>query len=123
MKNTKQKDAILAAVLKLKFHPSADDVYKYVKNIFPNISLGTVYRNLNTFAKLGYINKICIPNSSDRFDYDIKKHEHFLCKKCGSLLDADVNVLITNNLTFEAINDYSLIIHGVCEKCNKNEEE
>lgn len=117
MKSTKQKEAILAAVCTMRNHPGADEIYVKLRADFPNISLGTVYRNLNAFAESGDIRKISIPNSGDRFDFRLDNHEHLLCSECGKVYDINANVNI-KMLDDNIISDgYTLIIHGKCKNC------
>lgn len=117
MKTTKQKEAILAAVCTMRTHPTADEIYDKLRKEFPRISLGTVYRNLNTFAANGDIRKVSIPGTGDRFDYRIDQHAHLVCEKCEGIFDVDVDVKI--KLLDENIiaNEYSLILYGVCQQC------
>lgn len=118
MKETKQKEAILAAVCTTRTHPTADEVYDKVRKNFPRISLGTVYRNLNTFSEKGDIKKILIPGSRDRFDYRIDKHNHFVCDKCGNVFDINVDIDINLKELDIVVNDYNLVLYGVCKKCS-----
>lgn len=117
MKSTKQKEAILAAVCTMRNHPAADEIYVKLRTEFPNISLGTVYRNLNAFAENGDIKKVSLPNSGDRFDFRLDKHEHLLCSKCGKVFDINANVNIKMLEDNIVSNGYTLIIHGTCKNC------
>jgi len=118
MKATKQKEAILAAVCTMRNHPSADDIYRKLRISYPRISLGTVYRNLNAFAQRGDILKISVPEAGDRFDFRLDRHEHLLCNKCGKVFDAEAEVEIKLKENEGLVDGYTLILHGLCEKCN-----
>lgn len=122
MKTTKQKEAILAAVCTMRTHPTADEIYDKLRKDFPRISLGTVYRNLNTFAEKGTIKKVSLPGSGDRFDYRIDKHEHLVCTKCKKVFDVDA--LVDINLADHSfhIHEYSLVLYGICGNCNTKGE-
>ncbi len=117
MKQTWQKQIVLDTVKNMKNHPTADQVYKEISGQNYNIGIATVYRNLNSFVKKGLICKIVIPNTADRFDYRLDKHEHFMCEKCGKVWDADVTVKITPAKHTMQYTDYSLILFGVCDEC------
>ena len=93
-----------------------------LKEEYPNISLGTVYRNLNLLADLGEAIKITTPNGGDRFDGRIAPHYHFCCTSCGKVED-----LILDELTFvneEAgknfdgvIESHAMMFYGKCKDC------
>ena len=68
LKYSRQRESILQYLSATHSHPTADMVYMHVKEEFPNISLGTVYRNLNLLADIGEIIKIPTPDGGDRFD-------------------------------------------------------
>ena len=79
--------SLLHILNKLRDHPTADMVYEEVVREYPGISKATVYRNLNPMAKLGQIQKVQIPNSEDRYDFNLEKHYHFRCRGCGKVFD------------------------------------
>ena len=62
----------------VRHHPTADTVYAGIKAEFPNISLGTVYRNLSLLVELGEIAKISTGDGPDRFDCNTKPHSHLI---------------------------------------------
>ena len=69
-------------------------VYLHVKEEFPNISLGTVYRNLNLLADIGEITKIPTPDGGDRFDGRTDSHYHVICSGCGNVFDLELSGLL-----------------------------
>ena len=90
IKRSRQREAILNFLASRKDHPTAETVYSNLKNDYPNISLGTVYRNLALLTELGEIQKISTANGSDRYDYDTSEHYHFFCENCSSVLDLEM---------------------------------
>ena len=88
----------------------------------PNISLGTVYRNLNQLVAQGVVRRIATPTSGDRFDCRIDPHAHLMCSCCGRvfdledglLLEIDRNVLATTGFL---VNDRQLLLRGLCADC------
>jgi Fur family peroxide stress response transcriptional regulator len=74
-------------------HPTADTVYSFVRAQDPNISLGTVYRNLNLLCEQGLLRKISVPDASDRFDGRCEEHYHFVCTKCAKVFDVEPDSL------------------------------
>ena len=87
IKHSRQRDAIRQNLMGRYDHPTAETVYMDVKEDFPNVSLGTVYRNLSLLADLGEIQKITTGNGPDRFDGNPKPHCHFQCRQCYNVLD------------------------------------
>ncbi len=92
LKHSKQRESIKEFLATRKDHPSADVVYTNVRQFFPNISLGTVYRNLTLLADIGEIARVRVGDGVDHFDYDTSPHYHFICKKCGNVIDLDMPV-------------------------------
>ena len=86
LKYSRQRECIKSFLLSRYDHPTADTIYINVKKEFPNISLGTVYRNLSLLTELGEIIKITT-DGADRFDAHLEPHSHFICRKCRNLLD------------------------------------
>lgn len=87
MNYSKQREKILEYVKSVKTHPTAQMVYDNLKSQIPNLSLGTVYRNLDVLSETGKLRRIKIANSKDRFDGDLTSHSHAMCIKCGEIFD------------------------------------
>ena len=126
LKYSRQRESIKHYLMTTKEHPTADTVYIHVKKDFPNISLGTVYRNLNLLTDIGEAVKISTPHGGDRFDGRIEPHNHFLCTKCGRLLDLDLDmhsIEEVNRLAAEnfdgLIASSSTLFYGECSDCIK----
>lgn len=90
-RNTKQLEAIREYAEHTKSHPTAEDVYNVIVKELPDISLRTVYRNLNKLADQGILRKIQVPNAPDRFDSTLEPHQHILCTECGEFIDVFMN--------------------------------
>lgn len=118
---TKQKQAILDYLASVCTHPSAEKIYEEVRKKIPGISLGTVYRNLSQLAENKQILKLTIDEES-RYDACTNNHQHLICKKCGSIIDATCkktnSALLAeaknNNFQAEATTVY---ITGICSSC------
>ena len=126
LKYSRQRESIKNYLMATKEHPTADGVYMNVKQEFPNISLGTVYRNLNLLTDIGEAIKISTPNGGDRFDGKLEPHNHFLCTKCGRLLDLELDMQSideVNRLAAEnfdgVITSSSTLFYGECSDCIK----
>ena len=89
VKRSRQREAIKEFLVSRKDHPTAEVVYEYVSKDFPNISLGTVYRNLSFLVDNGMAVKVPCDAGSVHFDGNVEPHYHFQCVECGSVLDLD----------------------------------
>ena len=122
-RNTKQREIVLDAVMLLKNHATADEIYKYIKEFHPNIGKGTVYRNLNILSESGLIRKISIPNGPDHYDHcNSNDHYHVQCVRCNKLFDLDMELIkdlektVVDNQGFDILG-YDLVFKGVCPEC------
>lgn len=127
LKYSRQRESIKKYLAGTKEHPTADMVYENVKKSYPNISLGTVYRNLNLLAEIGEAIKITTPDGGDRFDGCTAPHYHFICTDCGSVLDLEMeDISYINDIASKnfdgTIERHNAIFFGRCGKCIKNEK-
>ena len=120
---SKKREAILNALKKTDTHPTAEELYNSIKKDFPDISIATVYRNLNLFCETGEAVSVGVINGYERFDANIDHHGHFLCKNCGLVKDIEVS-FNTDSLYKQIISEYNieidshdLIFHGKCNHC------
>lgn len=122
LKYSRQRESIKEYLASTKEHPTADMVYLHVKQEFPNISLGTVYRNLNLLTDIGEAVKIPAPDGADRFDGDTDQHYHFFCKSCGRVSDLNmedlghINDIAGKNFDGK-IEHHNVTFYGVCGDC------
>ncbi|MBE6948968.1 MAG: transcriptional repressor [Ruminococcaceae bacterium] len=93
LRHSKQRDMIYNYLVSTKEHPSADMVYDHLRPDNPNLSLGTVYRNLKLLEEMGMIRKVSTVQNVERYDACCSDHAHFVCQKCGCV--KDLNVLNT----------------------------
>lgn len=121
LKYSRQREAIKEYLASTYSHPTADTVYMHVKKEFPNISLGTVYRNLNLLADLGEALKISTPDGADRFDAHTTPHCHFYCKECGNVIDMEFDMKKLNSMASEDfdgnIESHTVLFYGTCSVC------
>ncbi len=122
LRHSKQRDSIKEFLATRKDHPTADMVYRNVRQSFPNISLGTVYRNLTLLADMGDIARIQVGDGADHFDYDTSPHYHFICTKCGRVTDLDMPV--TEQMIHSASENFDgeikgqmTYFYGHCSNC------
>lgn len=124
LKYSRQRESIKEFLASTTEHPTADTVYLHVREEFPRISLGTVYRNLNLLADIGEIVKITTPDGGDRFDGTTTPHYHVLCTGCGKVIDLDMEHLDSINKMAEenfdgVINSHTALFYGTCSECLK----
>ena len=124
-KRTKQKEAILSVLKGTTSHPKADWIYDEVRKEIPDISLGTVYRNLKVLRESGEILEICSASASSRFDGNAHNHYHFRCENCGGLFDVEepvnkeIDERVARKTGFE-ISYHWLEFRGLCKECQKS---
>ena len=121
LKHSRQRDCIKEFLMTRKDHPTADMVYAHVREEFPHISLGTVYRNLSLLSEIGEIQKITC-NGPDRFDANAMPHYHFTCNQCKRVLDLELSEGLNVNALPKGfggkITGHELMFYGLCESCN-----
>ena len=93
LKYSRQRESIKEFLMTRTDHPTADTVYHQLRKIYPNISLGTIYRNLALLADIGEIQKICTGDGADRFDGQIRPHYHVICTRCHQVMDLDLDYM------------------------------
>ncbi|MDO5563956.1 MAG: transcriptional repressor [Eubacteriales bacterium] len=126
MKYSRQRE-IVTNVIKNSFdHPTVDQVYEKVKKEDSNISLATVYRNLNLLVENGFVKKLSFVDGADHFEPIGKEHHHFVCKQCGKIIDLNINAqfasmdkLIEENFKSK-VHSHDLIVYGICNNCLNN---
>jgi Fur family peroxide stress response transcriptional regulator len=122
LKYSRQRESIKENLMHRSDHPTADMVYSDIRKIYPNISLGTVYRNLSLLSDLGEIRKLVTSDGAVRFDADTSPHNHFTCRKCGAVLDLDMEdisqIKAHASRNFDGIiENFSVNFYGLCGWC------
>ncbi len=116
-----QRQVVLETLRKQKDHVTAQQLYQLARKTCPRLSLGTVYRNLNTLVEVGQAGRVCIPGEADRFDWDPQNHQHFYCRRCQKVqnlaLPAQELEEALGACTGVRVESYHFIAVGVCEAC------
>ena len=122
MRNTKQKEVILNIINNSFNHLNANGVYLEARKVIPNISLGTVYRNLNNLVDENKIIRLKMSDGIDRFDKNII-HAHVVCMICGKIDDVMYDYIkkLPNIKDYEVMN-YDLRFIGKCKECIEKEK-
>ena len=121
-KVTTQRLAICEFILSRKDHPTADQIYQGLRNEYPTISLGTVYKTLHLLKKLGLVQQLGFSEGSIRYDPDMELHINMVCSKCGKVYDYKAEKV--KEIWDIIISDLKVIpkgqridIYYVCEDC------
>ena len=120
MRNSATRNSIYEYLCGTKEHPSAEMIYLDLRESNPNLSFGTVYRNLKQLEETGRVIRVSTVNNRERYDANCSDHLHFACEKCGrviDLMDADTATAITACGLPNGIRIRS--IYGICESCSE----
>jgi Fur family peroxide stress response transcriptional regulator len=123
-RETKQREAILKALRDTRSHPTADQIYDEVRKDVPNISKGTVYRNLQVLQDDGAITELKLNDTLSRYEVKQESHYHFRCEKCGRVSDIDMPVDRELDRQVEKRTGLKVAYHqlefrGLCKDCQK----
>ena len=125
---TPQRRAILRAVLDLDDHPTADRVHAALSRRRVRVSRATVFRTLESFARVGIITKACHPGSSVRYDPRTDPHHHLICTSCDRVIDISdarldaLPVPDTRPFGF-VVSDFKVQLRGTCKECREQEDK
>lgn len=123
LKVTPQRMAILSELIHNHDHPTADIIYKKIKQKLPNISFDTVNRTLITFARNGIIKRAEGQNGTKRYDPIIDPHHHFHCISCNKIIDfidkKYNEIELPSSITKKhQVLDQKIVLNGICQDCN-----
>ena len=122
-KQFRKRNAILACLRCSKAHPSAETIFAQLKPQIPDLSMGTVYRNLSLFKKQGLAMSVATVNGVERFDGNTEPHVHFICTDCDAVIDLE-DMLVPESLAATAaqscggrVTGCQLSFTGICQNC------
>ncbi len=118
-KRSRQRERVLDVVRSTKSHPTADWVFHEVRKDMPNISLATVYRNLNLLAESGEINEV-LCDGQLRFDANKDEHFHFICTSCKGIFDIDETRVTSPDFKLPRgyiVKNLKIDFYGICPSC------
>lgn len=125
---SRKREAIYNAVCATKVHPTAEWVYEALKPEYPDLSLGTVYRNLKKFCSSGKIHSVGVINGQEHFDAQTDKHSHFVCGTCGRVLDIFEPLVSAETLAgieqkyALRIENEDILFNGTCPDCQEKQK-
>lgn len=122
LKITPQRIAIYRELVKTRNHPSAEEMYRSVRLLHPNISYDTVNRTLQTFAAVGLVDVVEGIGGVRRYDSDRNPHHHFHCRVCGRIVDFhcrqfDAMEIPDHIRDIAAVDSRHMVLGGVCRRC------
>lgn len=123
MKITPQRLMIFRILENNTSHPSAEDVYKRVKKIYPTVSFTTIYKTLETLRDLGEVRELIIDEDRKHYDPNMTIHHHVICSACKKIHDIFEDFSSHIKLPDFAQKDYTvswfqITFYGTCRKCN-----
>ena len=126
-RETKQRQAILKVLRNTRCHPTAERIYEEVKKEIPNISMGTVYRNLQVLQENGAVSELNLNGTLSRFEAKQKSHYHFRCERCDRVIDIDMPVdreldkKVAKRMGLK-ISHHQLEFRGLCRDCQHQQK-
>lgn len=125
-RHSKQRERIYEYLCSAKSHPSAEMIYDDLRSEMPNLSLGTVYRNLRMLEEIGKVIRVTAVDGHERYDAICENHAHFVCEKCGcvsdlSVLNEDQVAKLCNVDDDSVIHNVRVVIGGICSQCPRSE--
>jgi len=123
-RDTRQREAILGILQRSTSHPTADAIYEEAKKVIPNISKGTVYRNLKVLHEMGLISELNLNGTVSRFEGSQNNHYHFRCKRCGRVFDVggpvhkELDEEVAKKTGFK-VSYHQLEFRGLCKDCQQ----
>ena len=121
-RTTRQLEQVFKALQGDHSHPFADEIYRRVHKRLPRISLATVYRNLHSLVEEGKIRTLLLDEQGARFDPETSQHDHFVCARCGRVVDLFLRRARQLDLSSLAkqgyvVTTHNLTVHGICRAC------
>lgn len=120
---TPQRHAILSYLVHSMGHPTADEIYQFLAEDYPHMSVATVYNNLRLFKEAGLVTELTYGDASSRFDANMTDHYHAICKNCDQIVDFEYPLLeqvesAASEKTGFVIESHRLEVYGLCETCH-----
>ena len=122
---SQKREAIYRAICSSACHPSAEWLLTTLKRDYPDLSLGTVYRNIARFKEQGAVVAVAVVNGQERIDTNVEPHMHFICRGCGAVLDIegeladDASLAQIEQRYGLKVESQNLLLYGMCAECRK----
>jgi Fur family peroxide stress response transcriptional regulator len=120
-KVTPQRLAVYEVIDQNTSHPNAEAIYKELQPRYPSMSLATVYKTMEIFAKIGVVQVLQCEEESHRYDYNVTPHAHIRCSMCNRVEDVKVDIEALKQSagaeTKFRVDSISLSFTGICDEC------
>ena len=120
---SKKREAILNTICSTDSHPSVEWIYAELKPMYPDLSLGTVYRNISQFKEAGKVICVGVVGGQERYDGNVTPHLHFICKSCGCVADisqeqdnSELDARISRKYGIR-VDHHETVFYGTCKEC------
>ncbi len=125
-RRSEKREAVLSLLRSVKCHPSAEWVHARLRETYPGLSLGTVYRNLRQLTEEGLVRSVGVIDGQERFDGNVSPHCHFVCSKCGAVTDVELPVgagaaKSAEKLTGGRVDGVEVRFTGLCAGCKQED--
>ncbi len=122
LRYSRQREALMQCLSGRRDHPTADTVYRELRQQHPHISLGTVYRNLSLLEGMGELRRISGGDGAEHYDPNLTPHDHFICRSCGRIIDLPSAELCGQDPSawsdaIGRVESHSLTWYGQCRDC------
>lgn len=122
LRYSRQRERLLEVLRGTATHPTAGWLYDMLKPEFPNLSLGTVYRNLAVLIEQGVVKKIDSGSTFDRYEAKTTPHYHLICRECGTIIDFEKRLFPEIDAVISEVADFTVEGHridffGTCSAC------
>jgi len=118
---TRQVAAVYDALAASHDHPTAEQLFQRVRRVLPNVSLGTVYRNLDKLRDQGRLRVVRLEGGQAHYDAMMDAHDHFVCECCGAVIDlpgqapaADLGLV---HAAGHRVRGHTTALYGICNQC------
>lgn len=120
---TKQRQAVLQVIRDAEGHLTANEVFEDARRVLPGISFATVYNSLRYLKQEGLIGEVSFGNDASRYDRNLARHDHAICRVCGKLVDLDLEipdglVKTAAKLSRFQPDSIELTLRGLCPQCS-----
>lgn len=118
---SRKRQAIYDLMCSTNEHPTAEWIYSKLKPNYPDLSIGTVYRNIKLLENNGLVKSVAVVNGCERYDAFTDPHSHFVCRNCYKIIDVFVNFdtfPIVKIKGAKRIETQHLIYYGICDDCD-----
>jgi Fur family peroxide stress response transcriptional regulator len=121
---SRQREAILGLLQSDRLHLTADEIHDRVRGTFPNLSLGTVYRNLRILQEIGHVRELAYDGGPNHYEAVREPHYHLVCRRCRRIEDVPIpdGPTPAATLTFPSgwhVESHRMEFHGLCRDCRR----